>query len=88
MLNEVLSFFSEIIHNAWQWSHMTLTPPPGQAPARSRAGLQREPSPLAFESSQCTVAQYKYTQPPHTNTDSYFCAVQHVRDRGARSTVT
>ena len=31
MLNKVLVFFSEIIHNTWQWSHMTLLPPP---PAR------------------------------------------------------
>ena len=59
MLNKVLAFFSKIIHNAWQWSHMTLPP-------------LASPPPLAFESSQCTVAQYKYTQPLHTHTDSYF----------------
>ena len=43
MLNKVLAFFSEIIHNAWQWSYMTLlqpTPPPGSSPELGQAHTQ------------------------------------------------
>ena len=43
MLNKVLAFFSEIIHNAWQWSYMTLlqpTPPPGSSPEPGQAHTQ------------------------------------------------
>ena len=44
MLNKVLAFFSEIIHNAWQRSYMTLLPPaqlqPGSSPEPGQAHTQ------------------------------------------------
>ena len=42
MLNKVLVFFSEIIHNAWRRSNMTLLPPPGSSlePGRGQAHTQ------------------------------------------------
>ena len=42
MLNKVLAFFSKIIPNAWQWSYMTLLPPPGRLQPRAGPGTHTD----------------------------------------------